>query len=67
MCFYMFKQQNRAIYEVYPDDPVIVFKNGGFGLNIGNPKVSKNILKNLRKIAKLQVASKNTLSNKTDR
>lgn len=63
----MCKQQNRAIYEVCPDDPVVVFKNGGFGLNIGNSKVSKNILKNLRKIAKLQVASKNALSNKTDR
>ena len=63
----MFDMQNSATYEVCPDDPVVVFKNGGFGLNIGNPKVSKNILENLRKIAKLQVVSKNAPSNKTDR
>lgn len=52
------KLQNSATYEVCPDDPVIVFKNGGFGLNIGNPKVSRNILENLRKIAKIPVVSK---------
>lgn len=54
----MLKMQNSATYEVCPDDPVVVFKNGGFGLNIGNPKVSKNILENLRKIAKIPVAQK---------
>ena len=53
----MLKQQSSATYEVCPDDPVVVFKNGGFGLNIGNPKVSKNILENLRKRAKIPVAS----------
>lgn len=52
------KMQDSATYEVCPDDPVVVFKNGGFGLNIGNPKVSKNILENLRKIAKIPVVQK---------
>lgn len=54
----MSKIQNDATYEVCPDDPVIVFKNGGFGLNIGNPKVSRNILDNLRKMAKIPVDQK---------
>lgn len=51
----MFALQNSATYKVGPDDPVIVFKNGGFGLNIGNPRVSRNIIANLRKMAKIPV------------
>ena len=52
------KIQNSSTYEVCADDPVVVFKNGGFGLNVGNPRVSQNIMNNLRKMAEIPVATK---------
>lgn len=40
-----------------PEDPVVIFSNGGFGLNPGNVKVSQNILKSLREFEKIKTES----------
>ena len=37
-----------------PEDPVVIFSNGSFGLNPGNIKVSQNILKSLKEFEKIK-------------
>lgn len=42
-------------YKVYPTDPVIVYKNGGFGFNFKNKKAVQNLISNFKKVAELDI------------
>ncbi len=44
----MFDMQNSATYKVYPSDPVVVYKNGGFGFNFKNKEAVRNLIHNMR-------------------
>ena len=45
-------------YFTKASDPVVVYKNGGFGLNTKNVKVMMNFDRNVRKMKKLALAKK---------
>lgn len=44
----MFDVQNSATYKVYPSDPVVVYKNGGFGFNFKNKEAVRKLIHNMR-------------------
>lgn len=44
----MFALQNSATYKVYPNDPVVVYKNGGFGFNFKNKEAVRNLISNMK-------------------
>lgn len=45
-------------YYTRANDPVIVYKNGGFGVNTKNVKVMLNFDRNVKKIKKLDIVEK---------
>lgn len=49
----MFDEEIGA-YKVRPEDPVVVYKNGGFGFNFKNKEAVKKLVKNFKEVAEFE-------------
>ena len=50
-----------------PEDPVVIFSNGGFGLNPGNVKASQNILKSLKEFEKIKTEDEKIIKDESNK
>ena len=46
--------EEAGTYKVRPEDPVVVYKNGGFGFNFKNKEAVKKLVKNFKEVAEFE-------------
>ena len=50
----MFDEESGVVSKIRPGDPVVVYKNGGFGFNFKNKEAVNKLIKNFREVAEFE-------------